>query len=129
MPQDGRLSRIDLHDLAAVLEIYINPSGAIGRALLRFSTQWEALDYFVGFGIDVSGIVRPAIESENMFGGRLKTNRIRIHSCLWFADFGQRLEIENRDAVRLPIRNEPFPEFGRNGHSVNSMQLRDLPNQ
>ena len=48
-------------------------------------------------------------------------------SGLRFADLGERLKIKDRDAVRLPIGDKSFPEFGRNGDSVNAMQLRDLP--
>ena len=120
-------SRIDLQQFRRILQVDENRAVAVGLAKLARRSGGEALDHFAGLGVDGGGVGTAVVDGEDAFGFWFVADRVGPFAGSRFADFCQRLQIENGDAIGgvAAVGNESAVQVVGDGDSMDAVKLRN----
>src|SRR6185437_10444512 len=117
--------RVDVDDLALVLDIAVDIPLAVCHRKLRLSWQFQRPQHFVIFCINHSYIMTAAVKCPNRPRDRLVQNPIRIRPRWNGVDHLIRLAIENRHLVAPSVTDVTASARSEND-SVGPMQTGDV---
>src|SRR6266850_1132681 len=124
----SNLLRVDLDELGGVFVVHEDAAIAIGDGEFRFAAEGEcAGDGAIG-GVDGSGVLSAAIESEHTFADGIVDDGVGIGVRSNCADGLQRLEVEDGYIVRTAVAGEAAAEVGGDGDAVNALRVWDAAN-
>ena len=124
--RDRELGRVDAHDLAAVFDVDVDISLAIGHAGLRLAAEWNRAHNFPGGGIDHRAVLGFGVEGVHALGRRVVQDGVGTLAHFHLVEHLQRLEVEDGEHVVAAAGDESAAQFRSERHAMNSGEVGDV---
>src|SRR5882762_2670166 len=112
-------------DLVFILDIVVDHPLAVSHGVLGAAAHWNC-GYNGRHGrVYHSGVIAFTIHREDVFGGRLVKDAIRIAPRLDVPRNFQSLQVENNGFVRATVADETAAKIRDEGDSMDSLQIRN----
>src|SRR6266404_5917050 len=122
---DGVSARIERYDFVFVFDVVVDHSLAIGYGVFRPAAHGNGGDYGQRTGIDDGGVASFTVHREDVLGGGIVNDAVRVATGFNVAGDFEGLQIEDDGFVRTSVADEAAAQIADQGDAMNSLEIGD----